>query len=321
VRKAFRILPTIVLLAVYFSCIVSANLVHATGSPRLAITLDDGNASQYTLAYPYLESKGLTATFAIPTYNISSGTFEGLTEMTWAQIRDLDDNGYEIASHGTGITGALTTSSEAVIQRELNGTYDDFDGNLSSVPTSFIIPWAVQNATVRIYESVYYRNAWSISGTADLYDANWVIDLDNDTILAGHQYRVPRVSGGAEYTNLNNSAVIIARYTGAIDQLVANQSAGTDSALALVFHHICEAPRYTGNGGVAYSDVTPLVFTTVVDYGIAQGCSFVTLSQLDSHFAYTGGDTMTNTVTDWMPSIISMAMLGVVIGFLKKAMG
>jgi hypothetical protein len=88
-----------------------------------------------------------------------------------------------------------------------------------------------------------------------------------------------------------------------------------------MFHHITESPRWSGAGGTEYPDLTPLVFTTVVDYGIAQGCSFVTLSQLDSHFAYTGGDTMTNTVTDWMPSIISMAMLGVVIGFLKKAMG
>ena len=320
-RKAFRILPTIVLLAVYFSCTVSANLAHATGSPRLAITFDDGIASQYMLAYPYLESKGLTATFAIPTYNISSGTFEGLQEMTWAQIQDLDDNGYEIASHGTGITVDMGLTSEAVIQRELNGTYDDWMGNMSYLPTSFVIPWGYQNATVRIYTSVFYRNAWSVAGTANLYDSNIVINLDNDTLLAGYQYRAPRFSGGAEYTNLNNSAVIIAKYESAIDQLVANQTAGNDSALVLMFHHITESPRWSGAGGTDYPDLTPLVFTTVVDYGIAQGCSFVTLSQLDSHFAYTGGDTMTNTVTDWMPSIISMAMLGVVIGFLKKAMG
>jgi len=320
VRKAFRILPTIVLLAVYFSCTVSANLVHATGSPRLAITFDDGYASQYTLAYPYLESKGLTATFGIPTYNVSS-TFEGLPVMSWAQIQDLDSNGYEIASHGTGITVNMAAASEAVIQRELNGTYDDFNGNLTSVPTSFIIPWGLQNATVRIYESTYYRNAWSVAGYGGLYDANIVLNLDDETSLAGHQYRCPRYTGGNEYTNLNNSAVIIAKFESAIDQLVANQTAGNDSALVLMFHHITESPRWSGAGGTEYPDLTPLVFTTVVDYGIAQGCSFVTLSQLDSHFAYTGGDTMTNTVTDWMPSIISMAMLGVVIGFLKKAMG
>jgi len=319
-RKAFRILPTIVLLAVYFSCTVSANLVHATGSPRLAITFDDGIASQYTLAYPYLESKGLTATFGIPTYNVSS-TFEGLPVMSWAQIQDLDDNGYEIASHGTGITVNLAAASEAVIQRELNGTYDNWMGNMSYVPTSFIIPWGAQNATVRIYESTYYRNAWSVNGAGSMYDANIVLNLDDETALAGHQYRCPRYTGGNEYTNLNNSAVIIANFKSAIDQLVANQTAGNDSALVLMFHHITESPRWSGAGGTEYPDLTPLVFTTVVDYGIAQGCSFVTLSQLDSHFAYTGGDTMTNTVTDWMPSIISMAMLGVVIGFLKKAMG
>ena len=317
-RKAFRILPTIVLLAVYFSCTVSANLVHATGSPRLAITFDDGYASQYTLAYPYLESKGLTATFGIPTYNVSS-TFEGLPVMSWAQIQDLDSNGYEIASHGTGITVNMAAASEAVIQRELNGTYDDFNGNLTSVPTSFIIPWGLQNATVRIYESVYYRNAWSVAGYGGLYDANIVLNLTDETSLAGHQYRCPRYTGGNEYTNLNNSAVIIANFESAIDQLVANQTAGTDSALALMFHHICEAPRWSGAGGTEYPDLTPLVFTTVVDYGIAQGCSFVTLSQLDSHFAYTGGD-MSSTITSWLPAIISIAMLGIVVGTLKKMM-
>ena len=315
-RKAFRILPTIVLLAVYFSCTVSANLAHATSSPRLAIAFYDGYASQYMLAFPYLESKGVTATFGICPYNVTTGLFETQVIMTWAQIQDLEDHGYEIASHGTGITVDMTAASEAVIIRELNGTRDDLAGNLTTVPTTFIIPWGFQNATTRIYTSTYYRTAWSAYGYPLMYDSNTVMNLDNETLMAGYQWRAPQFVGAVENANFNNSAAIITSYENQIDQLVANQTAGDDSALVIGFHNIVQAPR----GGV-YSDYTPLIFTTVVDYGIAQGCSFVTLSQLDSHFAYTGGDTMTNTVTDWMPSIISMAMLGVVIGFLKKAMG
>src|SRR4051794_13373652 len=62
------------------------------------VTLDDGEITQYTHAFPALQELGTRATvFALP----------GLVDrdkkyMTWAQLREMAERGHSVQSHGWG---------------------------------------------------------------------------------------------------------------------------------------------------------------------------------------------------------------------------
>lgn len=60
----------------------------------VAITFDDGRYGQYKWAYHLLKDYGMTATFFITTDWVGKADF-----MTWAQIKEMGDNGMFIGSH------------------------------------------------------------------------------------------------------------------------------------------------------------------------------------------------------------------------------
>jgi len=60
----------------------------------LLITVDDGYASIYNIAYPILAERGLTATFFVHTAYVDTPN-----HLTWAQLRELISNGFEVGSH------------------------------------------------------------------------------------------------------------------------------------------------------------------------------------------------------------------------------
>lgn len=88
-----------------------------TGRPlpkkAVAITFDDATAGHYNLAFPLLKKYGVSATFFIVTdYIGKSGV------LTWAQIKEMSDNGMFIGSHGASHAN-LTVISDEQARREL----------------------------------------------------------------------------------------------------------------------------------------------------------------------------------------------------------
>jgi peptidoglycan/xylan/chitin deacetylase (PgdA/CDA1 family) len=64
--------------------------------PKAAIiTIDDGYESGYKVGLPILKKYGYTATYYIYTNYVNSGG----KSMTWAQLEDLRDQGFDIGSH------------------------------------------------------------------------------------------------------------------------------------------------------------------------------------------------------------------------------
>lgn len=301
--------------------------VHASaGRMYVAITLDDGYASTYDLAYPYLHGLGIPATVAVPC-NVVNSTYEGVATMTWEEINILSDSGWCIASHGTGIGFSFIAASFADMYREMNGTYADFNGNMSSIPTVYVITAALINSTGEMYLSNYYQNAWGDWGTSTYF--NVVMNLTDSTSCSWYRYNSPRMYGQTEGSVGNptaNESNVIGNYTAAIDCLVNNYTANPDCdyALALTFHNLATAPR-----GDPYNDYTPTVFTTVVQYAVGKGVTFTTLGQLDRAIvsgaggSYSGsvsgvGGSTTAAINGWLPIIIEFAMLALVLGMLKR---
>lgn len=79
----------------------------------LAITIDDGWDTAYTLCAPALERYGLRGSFGIIADLIGTPGY-----MTWAQCRDLRDRGHEMNVHGPiGGTGSLNNYAASPTRR------------------------------------------------------------------------------------------------------------------------------------------------------------------------------------------------------------
>lgn len=81
----------------YFNCISLDSLLAGsqTPKPRVLITFDDGLRNNYTLAFPALKKKGLSALFFI-----SPGFIEQQGFLSWQELKEMQKNGMEIGSHG-----------------------------------------------------------------------------------------------------------------------------------------------------------------------------------------------------------------------------
>ena len=60
----------------------------------VVITIDDGYKSVYDIAFPVLKQYGFTASLFIYTDFVAGGS-----AMTWNQIREMKEAGFEIGSH------------------------------------------------------------------------------------------------------------------------------------------------------------------------------------------------------------------------------
>lgn len=59
----------------------------------VVLTFDDGYADTYTIAYPVLKEYGFAGTVFVNPEDVG-------TRLTWQQLREMNDNGFVVASHG-----------------------------------------------------------------------------------------------------------------------------------------------------------------------------------------------------------------------------
>jgi len=98
------------------------SLARAAEAPRagVALTLDRGHRATYTIAYPILAQRGLTATVYVATGSVSSGrrTESGGAGMTWSMLRELSEAGWTVGSHGVSHR-CLVELPDQELEREL----------------------------------------------------------------------------------------------------------------------------------------------------------------------------------------------------------
>lgn len=137
--------------------------VTAGGSSRdVVVTFDDAYLSVLELAHPILESLGLPGTVFVVTDFAGDGrplewerskvwrgpAYEGeLRGMTWSQLGDLAEAGWEIGSH-TRTHPRLTRLSDEELDRELRGSREAIEQALGRPCTSLAYPFGDVDARV-----------------------------------------------------------------------------------------------------------------------------------------------------------------------------
>jgi peptidoglycan/xylan/chitin deacetylase (PgdA/CDA1 family) len=129
--------------------------VQASDERKLvAVTFDDGFASVHALAWPILRRLGVPATLFVPTALIGTGPlawpgidhwqateYSGELEgMTWEQVGELRDDGWEIGSH-TRTHPHLTTLDDTALTDELERSRAELAARLGEDCCSIAYPY------------------------------------------------------------------------------------------------------------------------------------------------------------------------------------
>lgn len=139
-------------------CELFARASKWTGDGRYqpAITFDDGNESDLTLAQPTLERYGLQATFFIT----AGWTERRIGFMRWSQLRALRAAGHRVGAHGM-THKLLTGCSPAELDVELTGARKRLEDGLGAAVQIISLPGGRSNKRVLQaceqagYEQVY----------------------------------------------------------------------------------------------------------------------------------------------------------------------
>jgi len=152
----------------------SETVIRSGGDRRLAATFDDAFRSVYVHAFPVLRNLRMTATVFVPTALVGTGQpmswagvaqwLDGpyaaeLTGMSWDELGELADAGWEIGSH-TRRHARLTELDDDVLADELRGSREECERHLGRPCNSLAYPYgAVDERVVRAAREAGYAAA------------------------------------------------------------------------------------------------------------------------------------------------------------------
>jgi peptidoglycan/xylan/chitin deacetylase (PgdA/CDA1 family) len=201
------------------------------------LTFDDGYISVYENATPILDQYNYIGVAGVVTNSIdkvSSKPPEWGGYMTWSQLRNLQNKGWEIVSHsishscdlsGDPCSGSLKTLNETLYRAELNDSNADIKKNLGRNATSFIFPYNSANASYMAICGEYYDIC--IAGVSSDVSPLYTTFTDD-----GHSYVSSPTSSGIKRigiyytTRIDTFANIFGKDTNVIGELSLNEGAG-----------------------------------------------------------------------------------------------
>jgi peptidoglycan/xylan/chitin deacetylase (PgdA/CDA1 family) len=151
----------------------------------VAVTFDDAFLSVYEQAYPIMVRLGLPGTLFVPTSLIGTsepmawpgidqwlgGPYESeLVGMSWQQVTELADGGWEIGSH-TRTHPHLTEVHGEALAQELQGSREDLEQRLGRPCPSLAYPYGdVDEHVVGAAVQAGYRTAAGLPGRPEPAD-------------------------------------------------------------------------------------------------------------------------------------------------------
>ena len=113
------------------------------GGRFVVITFDDGYTDFRRHAFPILQEYGFTATVFLPTAYIGDSpiSFKGRECLTWAEVREMDQNGISFGSH-TVTHPQLRELKPSAIRDEVGDSKETIENKLGHEVDSFAYPYA-----------------------------------------------------------------------------------------------------------------------------------------------------------------------------------
>jgi len=116
----------------------------------IIIQFDDGWLSVYTNATPVMDTYGFIGSFGITTSDVGTTNY-----VTWENLEDLRDKGWEILSHSITHT-KMTTLNKSQRTIEFQESKSQIEGNLSIEVHGWIYPNNDMNSTINDECALYY---------------------------------------------------------------------------------------------------------------------------------------------------------------------
>src|SRR3989344_2020712 len=141
---------------------------------------DDAWLSQYMVAYPLMKEAGLKGTIAVPVVAIGQKDY-----MNWAQLRIIQDDGWEIANHSLKHDCNMQSLSEDQIKTDLTTARNILWSQKLSA-TVFVPPCGVDSPTLRSEASKLFQGYRTVDpgfnpvDTLDPYNMK-VKNIENNT--------------------------------------------------------------------------------------------------------------------------------------------
>lgn len=126
--------------------------------PLISVTFDDGDESTYQGAFPILQQHGIRTT-----QYILSGVENNSYYLSWAQVKQVQKAGHEIACHTINHPD-LTTISNQDVMRQLTGCKTTMQQELGVQVTDFASPYGSEDAQTLSDTKKVYASQRNVNG-------------------------------------------------------------------------------------------------------------------------------------------------------------
>ena len=178
-----------------YSVISLSELIEGLKNGRLsskpvAITIDDGFKSTFTLAYPILKKYDFPATLFLYTNFIEKSSFS----LTWEDIREMAKNNIEIGSHTLSHCNLLRYNKNedydtyiTRVKKEIFLSKELLEDKLGKKVRFFAYPYGIYSSTIKNlviqagYEGILNANSMNNTLNAHLFSLNRQIIFGNNS--------------------------------------------------------------------------------------------------------------------------------------------
>lgn len=212
--------------------------------PAVILTFDDNYRGQYDHAKPIMERYGANGTFFV-------SCMAGFT-MTWDQVRDLYNSGFDIQSHGL-IHADLPEVPLSEAANEIHFSKDCIEANVPGLNiTIFAYPYGKGGNVLSLVDLVakdYLFARGGFSETTYLACDGWYaqeynekpdcsVTNPNGTLKYAHKYQMFGTShNGLDNAHRHNSAAILEDFKSLVHRAITFNDDGTIRSLPIITYH------------------------------------------------------------------------------------
>ena len=243
----------------------SQQLPNNTNQKVVILTFDDGYKNQYSNAKPILDKYGFKATFSIVCNYVGNGD----NRMTWEEIKSLQQEGHDIASHTMNHDDLSKVPAQTVEYEVAQSKQCLLDQGIN--PKSFAYPFngGSDDPTVLNIVASHYDLARTATGPLAF------LSCGDDSNCTTNKYSIMGWSHDSEKkNNAYNDQQMLGRFVQVVNSQNEYNTNGVNAVPILIWHKI-------DNTNVEYSTSVDL-FEAEMKYLYDNGFTVLTMADLVS---------------------------------------